>query len=281
MIGGAVSASSAAVSFVNDLSASVQAQLNVLRQGSATAQNAVNANFALSASDALALGGVLAANIARRDVGNTLSGTQVIVHTDPAMVQDANTQAAQNRKWIQYTSGLIHNFAAENDALTDGHRWLRVTRSATFVELIEFSASAMTFAGINVNNPLQMNSVLAAAYARLDNPQTFNKGTGSQIVQMTDGGTITPNCDDGNAFRVVLGGNRTMAAPNAARSGQTIVLHIIQDGTGSRTLTWNSIYHFAGSTDPTLSTAANAVDVFAFNHDSVSAVWRQAGFNVG
>ena len=35
---------------------------------------------------------------------------------------------------------------------------------------------------------------------------------------------------------------------------------LVQDGTGSRTLSFHSDYKFAGGTAPTLSTAANAID---------------------
>jgi len=34
----------------------------------------------------------------------------------------------------------------------------------------------------------------------------------------------------------------------------------VQDGTGSRTLSWGSYWDFAGGTAPTLSTTASAVD---------------------
>lgn len=49
----AVSASSAQIAYLYDVSASIQSQLNLLRDGSATAANAVNARFANSASLAL------------------------------------------------------------------------------------------------------------------------------------------------------------------------------------------------------------------------------------
>jgi len=42
--------------------------------------------------------------------------------------------------------------------------------------------------------------------------------------------------------------------------GQSGSIFIVQDGTGSRTLSFGSQYDFAGGTAPTLSTGANAVD---------------------
>ena len=42
------------------------------------------------------------------------------------------------------------------------------------------------------------------------------------------------------------------------------VISVIQDGTGSRTLSFNSNYKFVGGTAPTLTTTASARDVLVF-----------------
>ena len=42
--------------------------------------------------------------------------------------------------------------------------------------------------------------------------------------------------------------------------GQTGSIFIVQDGTGSRTLSYGTSYDFAGGTAPTLTTTASAVD---------------------
>ena len=62
----------------------------------------------------------------------------------------------------------------------------------------------------------------------------------SAIVTLTDGATITPDFDTGNIFTVTLGGNRTMANPSNLVAGQSGSIFIVQDGTGSRTLTYGS-----------------------------------------
>src|SRR6185295_3870619 len=62
-IDSAVSLSSSQVMYLNDVSASVQLQLNQLRDGSATANNAVNARFAQSASMAANIGTIPAARV--------------------------------------------------------------------------------------------------------------------------------------------------------------------------------------------------------------------------
>ena len=49
--------------------------------------------------------------------------------------------------------------------------------------------------------------------------------------------TISTDAGLGNRFRVTLGGNRTLANPTNAVDGQQMVWEIIQDATGSRTIT--------------------------------------------
>ena len=63
--------------------------------------------------------------------------------------------------------------------------------------------------------------------------------------------------------------NRTMGAPTNLKNGAFYALAVIQNG-GSNTLTWNSVFKFAGGIAPTLSTAAGAKDYFTFRSDGVS-----------
>ena len=64
--------------------------------------------------------------------------------------------------------------------------------------------------------------------------------------------------------KVTLGGNRTLAAATNQVDGAVYVLSVIQDGSGSRTLSFNSNYKFTGGEAPTLTTTASAIDVLVF-----------------
>ena len=77
---------------------------------------------------------------------------------------------------------------------------------------------------------------------------------------LTDGATITPDFGANQNFTVTLAGNRTLANPSNKVVGQTGSIFIVQDGTGSRTLSYGTDYEFAGGTAPTLTTTASAVD---------------------
>jgi len=86
---------------------------------------------------------------------------------------------------------------------------------------------------------------------------------------LTDGSTIAWNVINSPVAKVTLAGNRTMAAPSGTgpAAGQFISLLVIQDGTGSRTITWNAVYEFPSDTAPTLTTTANLGDIFSFRYN--------------
>ena len=89
----------------------------------------------------------------------------------------------------------------------------------------------------------------------------------SPTTTLTDAATINWNAAQGQVAKVTLGGNRTMAAPTGLVEGAFYSLNIIQDGTGSRTLSWNSIFKFASGVAPTLTVSASARDYITFKYN--------------
>jgi len=81
-----------------------------------------------------------------------------------------------------------------------------------------------------------------------------------EIATLTDAATITPDFGANQNFTVTLAGSRTLANPTNPVVGQTGSIFLVQDGTGSRTLSFGTQYDFTGGTAPTLSTTAAAVD---------------------
>ena len=89
---------------------------------------------------------------------------------------------------------------------------------------------------------------------------TVKNGAVAEIDTLTSASTVTPDFAASCNFTLTLGTNVTLANPSNVTAGQSGSIFLVQDGTGSRTLTLGSNYDFAGGTAPTLSTAANAVD---------------------
>ena len=87
----------------------------------------------------------------------------------------------------------------------------------------------------------------------------------SAIQGLTDGATVTMNYLSGYNASITLAGNRTLAITNTV-DGDSGLIFITQDGTGSRTLTLpsGSLVLGGGSGAITLTTDAGAIDALAF-----------------
>ena len=92
------------------------------------------------------------------------------------------------------------------------------------------------------------------------------------ITTLTDAASITSDFAKGNNFLVTIGGNRTLAAPSNAVAGQSGSIYIVQDGTGSRTLAYNSAWQFVSAAVPTLSTGVNDVDMLVYMTRSAATI---------
>ena len=85
-------------------------------------------------------------------------------------------------------------------------------------------------------------------------------GAAANITALSDGSTINIDMATACHHSVTLGGNRTFAAPSNQVVGQAGSIFITQDGTGSRTASFNSAFKFVGGTAPTLTTGAGLTD---------------------
>ena len=84
---------------------------------------------------------------------------------------------------------------------------------------------------------------------------------------LTDASTISWDVAASPVAKVTLGANRTLGAGSNAVAGQFVSLLVIQDGTGSRTLSFNAVYEFTADTAPTLTTTASKGDLFVFRYN--------------
>lgn len=84
---------------------------------------------------------------------------------------------------------------------------------------------------------------------------------------LVDAATINWDVRAGVVAKVTLGGNRTLVAPTGLADGGTYILRVIQDGTGSRTLSYNAVFKWSRAVPPTLTTTANGIDIITFVSD--------------
>lgn len=102
-----------------------------------------------------------------------------------------------------------------------------------------------------------------------DSPKVvgYAKSTGGGLeksVTANTGTAYTVNLANGNVFNLTVNGNVTFTFAGATNgSACSFSMYLKQDATGSRTVTWPSSVKWSGGA-PTLSTAANALDVLVF-----------------
>lgn len=101
---------------------------------------------------------------------------------------------------------------------------------------------------------------------------THALGTGNDALNPTEnvnavgtsGTTQTlPDVTSNTIHRITLSANCTLTFPTAA-AGKNFTVVLVQDATGSRTVTWPGTVLWPGGTTPTLTTAASKRDVFTF-----------------
>ena len=102
---------------------------------------------------------------------------------------------------------------------------------------------------------------------QLESAQLTSIITSATPQTLTDQAAIDWDLALGGAAKVTLGGNRTLNEASNKVNGACYSLRIIQDGTGTRLLTWHATYRFPGGVEPALSAAINTVDVILFISD--------------
>jgi hypothetical protein len=141
---------------------------------------------------------------------------------------------------------------------------------------IKINGGATSFASTFSASPTAERTItvpdLSFTLAGTDTAQSFSAAQRGTITALTDGATITPDFAVANNFSVTLGGNRTLANPTNLTAGQSGVIVITQDGTGSRTLAYGSYFKFPAGTAPTLTTTAASVDVLAYYVESATRI---------
>lgn len=170
-----------------------------------------------------------------------------------------------NKVWRQSSimSAVLAQFVADNS----GHDVIDDGTTATILDDLELAIAAVASAGLT-----------GVAYLNL--AQAWTKAQRGAVVALTDGASITPDLATGNNFSVTLAGSRTLSNPSNANPGQSGVIVVTQDATGSRNLAFGSSYKFAGGTAPVLTTTANAIDHLYYYVESSTRILISAAKDV-
>ena len=175
-----------------------------------------------------------------------------------------------NNLTIDCAADLILDAAGNNITLKSGGTSLLdfVNSSSDVVIKPMVDAKDIIFQQYDGTSILEIND---GAYAK------FTAAAVSPEATLTDQSTVTWNALTESVAKVTLAGNRTLGSASSGVTGQFISLLVIQDGTGSRGITWNAAYEFKEDTAPTLTTTASKGDLFVFRYNG--SKWLEVGRN--
>ena len=250
---------------VDASAASVATGLRVKSQAAGAAVNLAAISSAANESmtiDAKGTGGVNIGSISSGGVALAGGGGGVVVTgalttigaggSISSTTSDANFSAGGQRTFIDMAGG-----AGRIGAVNGGG-------AGVSLSFIVNNANVMTISSAGVPS----GSLVAT-------PAQYLSGSGSAMVLAntiyqaeTTTAYAATTAFDFNTFintAVTLTGNITTMNVSNVKAGQAGMITFIQDGTGSRTTVWNSVFKWSGGAAPTLSTAAGAVDILFYS----------------
>jgi len=197
----------------------------------------------------------------------------------------ATLLTARGNDYTTYLAALSNDYATYLNAQANDGATLLTARGNDYTTylaaLSNDGATLLTARGNDYTTYLAALSNDFSSYTYLNsnisfsaNLATFNTNVSfakANILQqtLTDAATISWDTSLGQIATVTLGASRTMGAPTNLRVG-TYILHVIQGGTGSYTITWNGVFKWTAAVAPTLSTVVGRRDVFSFISDGTN-----------
>ena len=222
-------------------------------------QGASNAILDIAATDEIELTATLIEIVGNSTVSGTLGVTGVTTSNAGVVVDNITIDGTE----IDLSSGDLTVDVAGDIILDAGGGNIKVSVATTQILDIANSSSDVIIKPVvdakdiifqqrDGTSILEIND---GAYAR------FTAAAVAPEATLSDASTVTWNALTQSVAKVTLGGNRTIGLASGGVSGAFISILVIQDGTGSRTVTWNAAYEFTANTAPTLTTTANLGDL--------------------
>ena len=203
-----------------------------------------------------------------------LNGSELILDTDGDTSITADTDDQIDIKIagaddFQFTANTFTAQSGSSIVVPDGGLTLGSTA-------VSSTAAELNYSDLATLGTSAASKVLSA---NANNLTTISGAVLCTEDTLTDQATIAWDVIASPVAKVTLGANRTLAAPSGTSpaAGQFVALTVIQDGTGSRTLTWNAVYEFKDDTAPTLTTTAAKGDLFVFKYNG--SKWLEVGRN--
>ena len=147
----------------------------------------------------------------------------------------------------------------------DNRMWMQMYQTGT--EKIRFDVGSPSFITDKLNigsNATATTTLMVSGDVKTTGQAYFADTT------LTFDATQDWDVSTNQVCTLTLTANTTFDAPTNMVDGAFYSILMIQDGTGSRTASWNTVFKWAAATAPTLTTTASAKDIFVFRSDGTN-----------
>tara|TARA_R100001594_G_C4048185_1_gene264526 strand:- start:2260 stop:2913 length:654 start_codon:yes stop_codon:yes gene_type:complete len=176
--------------------------------------------------------------------------------------ETSKSGADDNSKSLSFTSGVNVTVHLNGVMLVSGSDYNTGT-SNTIAGLAALSAGDIL--EVTVYGLFSIADVVPSTGGTFSGDVIFSKALqGNTLTDTSNSGSVTLDFDTYQNFVLTLTGNVTLANPSTEAVGQSGFMVLIQDGTGSRTLSLGTDYETAAGGGITLSTTASARDIVPY-----------------
>ena len=168
------------------------------------------------------------------------------------------------------SNGTIDQFLSVSH--TDANVWEYKSLNGTANQVTVTHLAGVT----TLSLPQSINTTASVQFSNVSAPVIK-----SAILTLTDAANIAWNMANGVHATVTLTGNRTIDNPTNLQAGAIVVLRVVQDGTGGRTLSYGTAFKWTGAAAPVVSAGANQVTLVSFLCDGTNLQELSRSLNVG
>ena len=156
-----------------------------------------------------------------------------------------------------------------------------VVTATTFVGALTGTATGLTGTP-NIDVGITTASQLGINTTTIPTKLYVSGNAASNIVAL---GNKTENTtldfSTGNNFSLTLGASIVLENPTGVTTGQSGMILILQDGTGSRTLSFGSSWDFPSATAPTVTATASALSSLVYFARSTTSIVTNSILGIG
>jgi hypothetical protein len=190
---------------------------------------------------------------------DALDGSEIV-----GLVQGTENRQSTTADIAALSVGSVANMELIRDTiasalLAGANVTITVDDPGNTIEIAVTTETIQDIVGALIAAATGSNSGVVVTYDDAGNALTIGL-LSSAFQTLTDQATIAWNMADGFNAKVTLGGNRAIGTPTNPVEGRTYTLQLIQDGSGSRTITDWGVIDFGSVGAPTLSTGAGKKD---------------------